>query len=440
MALAPAFVQQQVTCERGDTYLLSLRFEVGGQDLIEDFDIEHRSYAVATSESTATLVVETRDATSIASYKWTAHGTTVEAEPIGTGGGTATITVPPGQSRLHISVRAFEGALGSYVVDVDRTTITVDTPLEDERFVVGETIAAHAVVSAPQPVDGSELTWSSDLDGPLGSGSELELVGLSVGTHEIQVAGYGTSTTTRVRVFTDLEALYHSEPAPGEIERIRNDFVINLISGTGFDEDWEPYLGLPFDQSSTDPTELALIAKLDVLRHQRFSEPLPFTDGATIYEHLATYVGSFELYLECRYAAASAGRVYFGRTMSVWDRRSNHTVSEPDLCKEPLPDTPIAQYIGFLYLAVHEGRHTEPSDPGHTRCGSIPGDETLEGGSGYAQAALYNMWVYKYGLYDPPAIKDRAKLGATTALRYRICSTPTHSNPLVQAIIDELLN
>ncbi len=440
VALAPVFLQQQVSCERGDTYLLGLRFDVDGQDLIEDFNINDRNYAISTSDSTATLSVETRDATSTATYEWIVDGATVEAQLLGPGGGTATISIPPGQSRLHIGVRAFEGGLGSYVIDVDRTAITVEAPLEDERFVAGETISFRAVVSGGPPPDGSELSWSSSLDGPLGTGADLELVGLSLGTHEIQVAGYGTSTTTQVRVFADLEALYHSEPATGEIERIRNDFVINTISGTGFDEDWEPYLGSPFDQSSTDPTELALVAKLDVLRRQRFSEPLPFTGGATIYEHLRTHVDSFELYLECRYAAASQGRVYFGRRMSVWDRRSTHTDAEPDLCKEPLPDTPIAQYIGSLSLAVHEGRHCEPDDPGHTLCGNLRGDATLEGGSGYAQAALYAMWVYKYGLYDPPAIKERAKLSATTTLRYSICSTPTHSNPLVQDLIDELLN
>jgi hypothetical protein len=48
------------------------------------------------------------------------------------------------------------------------------------------------------------------------------------------------------------------------------------------------------------------------------------------------------------------------------------------------------------------------------------------------------MWVYKYGLYDPPDIKEVAKSLAGTVLG-RICSLPTHSNPLVQAIVDELL-
>ena len=64
--------------------------------------------------------------------------------------------------------------------------------------------------------------------------------------------------------------------------------------------DWLLYDGLIFDQSSPDPNELVIIARLDVLRHQRFSEPLPFdTDGASIFEHVAEHVDTLFLELAC---------------------------------------------------------------------------------------------------------------------------------------------
>jgi hypothetical protein len=51
---------------------------------------------------------------------------------------------------------------------------------------------------------------------------------------------------------------------------------------------------------------------------------------------------------------------------------------------------------------------------------------------------MYLMWVYKYGSYDPPFIKNEAKI-LDVDLKTRFCSKPTHSNPKVQAIIDELI-
>jgi hypothetical protein len=48
------------------------------------------------------------------------------------------------------------------------------------------------------------------------------------------------------------------------------------------------------------------------------------------------------------------------------------------------------------------------------------------------------MWVYKYGVYDPPSVKNEAKWLATGLLLQRFCTKPTSTNPKVQAIITEL--
>ena len=66
-------------------------------------------------------------------------------------------------------------------------------------------------------------------------------------------------------------------------------------------------------------------------------------------------------------------------------------------------------------------------------------DPSFDNGSGHARAVLYAMWVYKYGLYDPPEVRQEARTLAYSTLS-RLCSKPTSSNAKVQAILDELLS
>ena len=88
---------------------------------------------------------------------------------------------------------------------------------------------------------------------------------------------------------------------------------------------------------------------------------------------------------------------------------------------------------------MHEGRHNQPGDQGHIVVNGAQLDPYLENGSGHAWAAMYSMWVYKYGLYDPQKIKAEAGQIARDLLSSRFPKRPTHSNSKVQAIIDELL-
>ncbi len=68
------------------------------------------------------------------------------------------------------------------------------------------------------------------------------------------------------------------------------------------------------------------------------------------------------------------------------------------------------------------------------------GDPQFENGSGFAQAALYCMWLYQYGLYDSAAARQSAKEIAAGLLKTRFPAIPTHSNPKVQALITQLLS
>lgn len=160
----------------------------------------------------------------------------------------------------------------------------------------------------------------------------------------------------------------------------------------------------------------------------------------SIYKHLTNYVHALHLYLECRLNSGGSGHIYLARNMTVWDGRLGASPDNPAVCKEPFENFQLFPHVAPLKLLVHEGRHSEPDDPGHSFCDGPHKDATLEEGSGYAQGALHDMWVYEYGLYDPPDIKNQGKSLATRALQGMFCWTPTHSNPLVQAVVDELLN
>jgi hypothetical protein len=320
--------------------------------------------------------------------------------------------------------------------DID---LVISSPIPDERFVRGEEISFSVMVSGKPDLDGFQLEWTSDKDGYLGTGFELTLDNLSTGSHVIEVCGYGVCTSISVRIYEDLWQLYQSSPAEGEIERILNDFSFNLIDGDESDEKWDAYDHV-FDQNSRDPSFLVAISKIDMLRRQRFSKPVPFTNGQTIYDHFKTYVKTINLKLDCSYNSAGGDQVNLNRNFSVWDGRVSGTPSNWDACKIPFPNYSLYDYTNAIYLLMHEVRHCEPSDPGHRICNGRPSDEMLEDGGGYAQSALYLMWVYKYSLYDPLFIRNEARFTATMLLKERICTTPTHSDPNVQAIIDELLN
>jgi len=339
-----------------------------------------------------------------------------------------------------------------YIFHNEGAKVWLQSPISDERLVNDEILKFKAIVTSDLPVDGSQLQWVSNIDGSLGSGPEIEIDGLSLGTHKIEVTGYGDKVDIPIRVFEDLWELYQSPLSQGEIDRIMKDFTINWIDGDVEDEKWGTYEPFEFDQESTDPSKVVAIAKLDVLRHQQFSEPLPFTNGKSPYDHFRTYVNTINLRLDCNFNTGGGGAVSLNRGFNVWDGRSSGTPDNPDACKTPFANPVLYKYINPLYLLLHEGRHNEPSDSGHISCKSwwppdIPEDEktetqcdpTLEEGSGHAQAALYSMWVYKYGLYDSPSIKEEAKTIATSLLKSRFCSKPTHSDQKVQAIVNELL-
>lgn len=336
----------------------------------------------------------------------------------------------------------FSGAALATSAEIPGEAIWIRSPLRNERFVVGETAYLQASATLGSAAagftypDGSALQWASDLDGVLGTGPTIVTQGLSVGTHTLQVDGYGMQETRQVRIFPDLAALYDSHPADAEIARLQDNFTFNWVDGAMPDEKWAAYENDPFDTSSTQPSKLAAMAKVELLRHCRFSQPLPFTAGRSLHDHVRQYSRVFDFRLDRFSSSAEQGRQSLSRVVSIWTQLPG----VPGLTPNP--------YVFALQLLVHENRHNEPTDPSHTSCAQswtgqpgTPGgmDQVFEGGSGYASGMMYLMWVYKYGDFDPADMKTRARDEAVSTLRDRFCTKPTHSNPLVQAILDELI-
>ena len=69
----------------------------------------------------------------------------------------------------------------------DLTAGIIRSPVPGERFVRGEVVEFRAEVRNDVQLDGSRFRWVSDIDGPLGNGLELAVLGLSTGHHEIRL-------------------------------------------------------------------------------------------------------------------------------------------------------------------------------------------------------------------------------------------------------------
>ncbi|MCP4661392.1 MAG: hypothetical protein GY856_38810 [bacterium] len=67
--------------------------------------------------------------------------------------------------------------------------VTIDSPTDGSAYFEGDLVSFAGAASDPEDGDlSTSILWSSDLDGPLGTGSSLEVSTLSIGTHRITAA------------------------------------------------------------------------------------------------------------------------------------------------------------------------------------------------------------------------------------------------------------
>jgi len=231
----------------------------------------------------------------------------------------------------------------------------------------------------------------------------------------------------------DLDSLYISKPSDSERDKIIDSFNITLTDGSESYAKWSLYDPYYFNPNDTLPSIYSLINSLRVIREQKFSEPLPWTTNA--YEYMLSHFqnGGIELSLRTGYNYGGGDRIYLNANAAFWDGR---TSNDPFT---PFQNFQIWPYIYKVQLLLHETRHSDPDDPGHDT--NVAGKDTRFSDEGaYARDAIYYMWIYKYGINNNQSFKNEAKFEATWILNHRFVEMPpTHPNPLVQQIIDELL-
>ena len=113
---------------------------------------------------------------------------------------------PDGRLRVLLGDGVLTGYADSapFVVPDKAPRLRIASPLPGSRYELGQTVALEAVVEDPEDgaLDGAAIAWSSDLDGPLGSG-RLQQPRLTEGTHQLSVVATdteGASTTATVTV------------------------------------------------------------------------------------------------------------------------------------------------------------------------------------------------------------------------------------------------
>ncbi|PSW03729.1 metallophosphoesterase [Photobacterium lipolyticum] len=113
---------------------------------------------------------------------------------IGTGGSFSTSSLSAGTHTITASVSDSGGLAGSAQITVTVTVVTgntaptvgISTPADNASFAADDAITFSGTANDTEDDDlGSSLSWSSNLDGTIGTGGSFSTSSLSVGTHTI---------------------------------------------------------------------------------------------------------------------------------------------------------------------------------------------------------------------------------------------------------------
>jgi len=232
---------------------------------------------------------------------------------------------------------------------------------------------------------------------------------------------------------SDLDALFRSRPSDAERDQILQMFHITLVDGPTDLGKWSQCDPYRFDPTGTLPSVYPLVNSLRVIREQTFTEPLPWTRN--LYAYLLDHFtkGGIELRLDNGFNYGGGHHISLNANATFWDGR---TSADPFT---PFPNFQIFPWKYRTPLIVHETRHCDADDPGHSPVEGGKDQRFAENGA-YVYDTIYKMWIYKYGLNT--AAVDRAGLGSEAGaelLSRFVEQPPTHVDPKVQALIDELM-
>ena len=143
------------------------------------------SFTAGSSITFTGSAIDTEDGDISASLSWSSD----LDGAIGTGGSFSIATLSGGTHTITASVTDSGGVLGSASITVTVNTapvVTITAPADGASFTAGTLITFTG--SAIDTEDGdisASLSWSSDLDGAIGTGVSFSIATLSVGTHTI---------------------------------------------------------------------------------------------------------------------------------------------------------------------------------------------------------------------------------------------------------------
>jgi hypothetical protein len=118
--------------------------------------------------------------------------------------------------------RTGQATTGPLAVPDKAPIVQITTPTNPATFTQLQTVPLKAIAVDPQAgtLSGSDLTWSSDIHGPLGTGSEIDPSQLSVGVHHITVTATGpTGLTSSATVIVNIQSQWNAPPTltlPGD--------------------------------------------------------------------------------------------------------------------------------------------------------------------------------------------------------------------------------
>ena len=113
--------------------------------------------------------------------------------------------------RVLVSDGAHTGVAtsGSLTVPKKSVVVSIQFPADGSTYKAGELVSLQAITFDPEDGADSNLTWTSSLDGPLGTDDFLPKTNLSPGTHVITVTADdsdGTSATDTITIHVDAQA------------------------------------------------------------------------------------------------------------------------------------------------------------------------------------------------------------------------------------------
>ncbi len=171
---------------------------------------------------------------------------------IGSGASFSTTTLSVGTHTVTASVTDSGGASGSDTVSVtvnalpnDPPTVTITSPANPTTVNQGDSVTFTA--TATDTEDGNiaaNLSWSSNLDGVIGSGASFSTTTLSVGTHTVTASvtdsgGASGSDTVSVTVnsvggtTTEIWMSFRSNTAVPGVGTVRDEDIVSYNEDTG---------------------------------------------------------------------------------------------------------------------------------------------------------------------------------------------------------------